>query len=650
MEVANGLAEILATAPSAIGQGDVTAAPASGRRNTLIPVTFTGTFPLETWVVTGAGITVDAVSQPNATQVQAAITIREDAPTGPQLLTLTNSRGDRLTARFMVLPPAAPTVTSVEPSRVPSGASTMVTVTGTNFASGITSVTISGHDDVVVSALTVVNPETITALVTASTNAIGSRTLNLQVGPDVANDAFITFIPPPQPAAVITRAQPTSLAAGSRVIVTVTGSGFDQTGTFIGIEPRDGISVTPSSSVIGTTVSALIEVSPQAAPGTRNVFVFTTFGGRSNTLPIEITQSTWAAIEFGARPVIIPRGQSSTLSWTVAVTPETVTPECAIFVGTEKVADVPCRSGERVVSPATTTEYKLTVRGNNLNDWAVTTVAVEPGNATPPPSSNIQTFATPGTFSFTVPAGVTQLTLEANGAAGGRGGVLGACGSCTTASGGAGGRVTASLAVTPGQSLTIVVGNGGGNGSTSSPGFGGGGAGIGGQGGISGGSTGGGGGGGASSISRAGTLLVLAGGGGGGGGSNASANGGAGGAGGGPAAAATGQNASISVGGSGATQSSPGGGGFGPAASGSSGSGGDGGDGGSPNIPLDVGGGGGGGGGAFGGGGGGGGNALFSAAPGAGGGGGSSSHDATVTNVMHQQGAQNGNGLVVIRW
>jgi len=72
--VENGVLGALLTAPSAI-VGDVKAEPAYGHRNTLIPVTFTGKFPLETWVVRGAGITVDAVNQPSTTQIQAAVTI-----------------------------------------------------------------------------------------------------------------------------------------------------------------------------------------------------------------------------------------------------------------------------------------------------------------------------------------------------------------------------------------------------------------------------------------------------------------------------------------------------------------------------------------------------------------------------------------------
>ncbi len=66
-------------------------------------------------------------------------------------------------------------------------------------------------------------------------------------------------------------------------------------------------------------------------------------------------------------------------------------------------------------------------------------------------ANGIQTFSyTGGTQSFTVPIGVTSITVDAYGAQGGSGGGLG-------------GRVQATLVVTPGQALQVRVGGQGGN-------------------------------------------------------------------------------------------------------------------------------------------------------------------------------------------
>jgi hypothetical protein len=73
-----------------------------------------------------------------------------------------------------------------------------------------------------------------------------------------------------------------------------------------------------------------------------------------------------------------------------------------------------------------------------------------------------QTFGYTGsTASFTVPSGVTQLTLTAQGAQGGRGGPDAAG---LPPVGGYLGVVSGTVSVTPGQVLTIAVGQGGANG------------------------------------------------------------------------------------------------------------------------------------------------------------------------------------------
>ena len=115
-------------------------------------------------------------------------------------------------------------------------------------------------------------------------------------------------------------------------------------------------------------------------------------------------------------------------------------------------------------------------------------------------------YTTPGTYSWTAPAGVTSINLNMSGAGGGGGDYT---------NGGKGGYISGTLAVVPGVSYTIVVAGGGGAANTSAPGAGGyGGGGSGGAGYYMSGSTGAGGGG-ASYILNSATLLVAVGGGGG---------------------------------------------------------------------------------------------------------------------------------------
>ena len=251
------------------------------------------------------------------------------------------------------------------------------------------------------------------------------------------------------------------------------------------------------------------------------------------------------------------------------------------------------------------------------------------------------TFSVPGNQSWTVPAGVTSVTLSL---AGGQGGL--AYYRPGNLPGGKGAEVSATVAVSPGDVLAVTVAGAGHDSDSSSGGFGGGG---------NGGYLSAGGGGGASRVSVGGTLVAVAGG--GGGGAVYTGNGGDSGA------AGAGPGGTSAGGGGAGTLSVGGGGGAGgdgsawancaayssgqPGGDGTSGRGGAGAD----ARVAGARGGGGGGGGLFGGGGGGAGSLCSSrgvAGSGGGGGGGSSFVDAGATGVSVSQGAHTGDGQVTI--
>ncbi|WP_344188142.1 IPT/TIG domain-containing protein [Acrocarpospora corrugata] len=247
---------------------------------------------------------------------------------------------------------------------------------------------------------------------------------------------------------------------------------------------------------------------------------------------------------------------------------------------------------------------------------------------------------TGGPQTFTVPAGVTSIVVDAFGAQGQAG-----PGPVPGGAGGRGGEAKATLAVTPGQELQINVGG--------TDGYGGGGAG--GKGGVW--WLDGGAGGGASDV-RTGPGYglddrVLVAGGGGGGGNFDNGYAGGGGGGGGAAGAAGGSSSLGASPGGGATSSAGGSGGAGSygADAGADGTAGTGGAGGAEAPGGSTGaGGGGGGGGWYGGGGGGGGEwagpPTYSRAS-AGGGGGSGYGPAGTT---FQTGVRSGNGVVIITY
>lgn len=69
----------------------------------------------------------------------------------------------------------------------------------------------------------------------------------------------------------------------------------------------------------------------------------------------------------------------------------------------------------------------------------------------------LASYTTPGSYSFTVPAGVTSIQVRMSGGGGGGGGATGGTGG----TGGSGELIEETLTVTPGESLAIVVGAGG---------------------------------------------------------------------------------------------------------------------------------------------------------------------------------------------
>jgi RHS repeat-associated protein len=246
-----------------------------------------------------------------------------------------------------------------------------------------------------------------------------------------------------------------------------------------------------------------------------------------------------------------------------------------------------------------------------------------------PPSGDVTFTYTGAAQSWTVPAGVTAVSVDVFGAQGG-----------SATYGGPGGRVRGTLAVTPGEVLQINVGGQGGAGGAGSGGFNGGGPGW----------VNAFGGGGASDIRRGGVTLThrtVVAGGGGGAGELAGPINGAGGAGGG-ATGTAGLGACGATPGSGASQLAGGAGGTGPRGNGGAGSLGTGGTASAGNGPADEQGGGGGGG-YYGGGGAAAGDCSDNG-PGAGGGGGSSWAAPTVSGARLDRAARLGHGQVTIAW
>ncbi len=604
--------------------------PNQGIRGITVAVTLAGTnfvVGATTIAVGGGGVTVTNVAVSNGTSLTADFVLDPAAVDGPRSVTVTTAAGTSGAQTFTINlppPPGTPTLATVSPNQGMRGTTVAVTLTGTNFAVGATTVNVAGGGATVTNVIVGSNTSLTASFVLDPAAAEGPRLVTVTTaGGTSGPQAFRINLAAP----TLTGVSPNQGIQGTTVVVTLTGTNFVVGATTVTV---GGAGVTVANVVVasGTSLTASFVLDPAAAVGARTVTV-TTGGGTSGaqTFTINLPPAptlTSVSPNQGLRASTV----AVTLTGTNFVVGATTV---GVFGGGVTVTNVTVGSGTSltanfVLDPAATAGPRIvtvTTAGG--------TSGAEPFTISlPPPGS--QTFGpTGGPVSFTVPAGVVSILIEAVGAKGGGGFPSGDAGD--------GGRAVARVSVAPGTVLTVRVGGAGqaGAGSASAAG------GFNGGGGTTG--NGGGGGGGATSVHDGATPLVIAGGG-GGSGVGSAGGGGRGGRGGGLIG---GDGATVIIGGrpgSGGDQLTGGAGGAAggsvTATNGTAGMAGTGGTGGSDQPGVL--GGGGGGGGYFGGGGGGGGTA------GTGGGGGGSSFTAPgATEVLHQQGSTFGNS-VIISW
>ena len=123
--------------------------PNQGIRGTTVAVTLTGTnFVVGATTVTvgGSGVTVTNVAVSSETSLTANFVLDPAAAEGPRTVTVTTAIGTSGPRIFTISlpPPGAPTLTSVTPNEGIQGTTVAVTLTGTNFVVGATTVTVAG--------------------------------------------------------------------------------------------------------------------------------------------------------------------------------------------------------------------------------------------------------------------------------------------------------------------------------------------------------------------------------------------------------------------------------------------------------------------------------------------------------------------------
>jgi Tfp pilus assembly protein PilV len=211
-----------------------------------------------TGFVNGAQVTLDgaAVTETwvNSTTMRVALT--SDPSVATHAFKVTNPDGGNASKTFTVT--ASPiNVTAVSPSLTLSGSTKNFTITGTGFLSGA-QVTLDGA----ATTETWVNSTTMTT-VTSGYPTVGTHTFTV-TNPDGGADT-VTFV---VARAHITNMTPTSITHGSKVTVTITGTGFVTSGSTTPAVTVDGSSSGVSSVKVSSTTKVTFKYTITGAKDT----------------------------------------------------------------------------------------------------------------------------------------------------------------------------------------------------------------------------------------------------------------------------------------------------------------------------------------------------------------------------------------------
>src|SRR5690606_28984246 len=144
----------------------------SAVRGTTVEVTLSGSHfvPGGTSVnVDGSGVTVGSVEVMSETTLTLELVVAAGAPLGERSITVTTAGGTSPALPFTVLPPV-PTVTHIAPASGVRGEVVEVTVSGSGFVPGATTVEVDGAG-VTVEDVEVVDESTLTASLAIAENA-----------------------------------------------------------------------------------------------------------------------------------------------------------------------------------------------------------------------------------------------------------------------------------------------------------------------------------------------------------------------------------------------------------------------------------------------------------------------------------------------
>jgi sugar lactone lactonase YvrE len=186
--------------------------PSSGPLGTPVPVTLSGTgffgsggnaasaacsLNGTTIFVSGSGITVSNVRAASDTSLSATFNIAANATPGTRDVTVTTDSGTSGAVKFTISVPVAPppTLTSITPPTDVRGTTTTLTLTGTNFVPGATSVSADGNG-ISITNVSVTSTTSLTATLTVAPDAnLGNHNVRAATAGGGSNALTLTVQP-----------------------------------------------------------------------------------------------------------------------------------------------------------------------------------------------------------------------------------------------------------------------------------------------------------------------------------------------------------------------------------------------------------------------------------------------------------------------
>ncbi|HTY39129.1 MAG TPA: T9SS type A sorting domain-containing protein, partial [Bacteroidota bacterium] len=248
--------------------------PSTGARGATLTIDIEGMNFTEgsTAIDFGAGVHVDSLKFVSAFRLSAQVSIRDTAAVGARTVVLATSPpggGEyKLAGGFSVVNPA-PTLVSVSPANGCRGRGLLVSLTGSHFESGLTSLEIGSG--ISVASLTIDSPARLTAVLDIDVRAApGARPVIVSNRPPGGGSAslagaFAVLNPSPTLASLT----PAACQQGDSLLVEMRGSGFIDALTTC--DMGSGIQVRGLQVGSDSLLHAQIIVERSAAPGFREV-------------------------------------------------------------------------------------------------------------------------------------------------------------------------------------------------------------------------------------------------------------------------------------------------------------------------------------------------------------------------------------------